>query len=459
MHKLPFSSSTLKSSHPLNIVFSDVWTSPIYSVDGFKYYVLFVDHYTRYIWLYPLKHKSQVKEVFTKFKSLVENRFQHKLRTLYSDNGGEYVGLAAFLSSHGISHMTSPPHTPEHNGLAERRHRHIVETGLALMSHASMPKGYWSYAFVTAVYLINRMPTQNLEFQTPFEKLHGHSPNFQKLRIFGCLCFSWLRPYASHKLDDRSKPCVFLGYSLTQSAYLCLDRATNRIYSSRHVIFHESVFPFSTSSPVIAAVDSDVELPSCSNAPVSVVSPISNLQVPTPTAGPAPPVLPDTTPSEPVPTMPTQPLNENRESPPQPEAVPTVSPLPPAPTRASTRPRKPVQKLNLNTQVDTPPTTIPRSVAEALKSPYWRKAMSEEMESQLKERTWSLNLKNQLRLQDQLHPFCQIQLQVNLCQQCLRNLLMKIGNPRRNQKPSLLSLRFPQLQQGPAQDHANQFKN
>ena len=94
------------------------------------------------------------------------------------------------------------------------------------MSHASMPKEYWTYAFVTAVYLINRMPTQNLAFQIPFQNLHGHAPNFHKLRIFGCLCFPWLKPYESHKLDDRSKPCVFFGYSLTQSAYLCLDRET-----------------------------------------------------------------------------------------------------------------------------------------------------------------------------------------------------------------------------------------
>ena len=122
MHKLPFSTSTLRSTHLLDIVSSDVWSSPIQSIDGFKYYVLFVDHYTRYTWLYSLKQKSQVYEVFIKFKSLVENRFQHKLRTLYSDNGGEYIGLARFLSLHGISHMTSPPHTPEHNGIAERRH-------------------------------------------------------------------------------------------------------------------------------------------------------------------------------------------------------------------------------------------------------------------------------------------------------------------------------------------------
>lgn len=73
MHKLPFSTSTLQSNHPLDIFFSDVWTSPMISVDGFKYYIIFVDHFTRYTWIYPLKQKSPVFEVFTKFRFLVEN--------------------------------------------------------------------------------------------------------------------------------------------------------------------------------------------------------------------------------------------------------------------------------------------------------------------------------------------------------------------------------------------------
>lgn len=73
MHKLPFTASSLQSSHPLDFVFSDVWISPLLSVDGFKYYVIFVDHFTRYTLLYPLKQKSQVFHVFIKFKSLVEN--------------------------------------------------------------------------------------------------------------------------------------------------------------------------------------------------------------------------------------------------------------------------------------------------------------------------------------------------------------------------------------------------
>ena len=54
-HKIPFAKSSLTFSSPLNIIFSNVWTSLVSSSDGFHYYVIFADHYTKYIWLYPLR--------------------------------------------------------------------------------------------------------------------------------------------------------------------------------------------------------------------------------------------------------------------------------------------------------------------------------------------------------------------------------------------------------------------
>ena len=137
-----------------------------------------------------------------------------------------------------------PPHTPEHNGFFERRHPHIVETGLTLLSHASIPLTYWPHAFTTTIYLINCMPTPTLNLFSPYENIFGTTPNYSKLKIFDCLYYPWLQLYTTHKLESRSKPCVFLGYSLTQSAYHCLDPTTSKIYVSRYVQFVESLFPF-----------------------------------------------------------------------------------------------------------------------------------------------------------------------------------------------------------------------
>ena len=169
-HKLPFAQSSITSSSPLNVIFSDVWTSPVSSTNGFHYYVIFVNHYTKYIWVYPLRRKSDVHSTFIAFKQLVENYFTTTIKTLYTDNGGEFFALWFFLTTHGRTHLTTPPHTPEHNGYSEYLHRHIFEMGLTLLHQASIPLTFWSYAFATIVYLINRMPRVSLSLGFSFEK-------------------------------------------------------------------------------------------------------------------------------------------------------------------------------------------------------------------------------------------------------------------------------------------------
>ena len=119
-HKLPFAKSSITSFSLFDVIFSDVWTSTVSSSDGFHYYVIFVDHYTKYIWLYPLCQKSDVHSTFVTFKKLVENYFTTTIKTLYTDNEGEFLTLRSFLPTHGITHLTTPPpHTPKHNGYSE----------------------------------------------------------------------------------------------------------------------------------------------------------------------------------------------------------------------------------------------------------------------------------------------------------------------------------------------------
>ena len=124
---------------------------------------------------------------------MLEKQFGFQIKNLYSDNGREYYAICNYLSSNSISWLTTAPHTPQQNGTSERRHRHIVETGLTLLSQAHLSPSYWSYAFQTAVYLINRMPSSVLQNQSPFECLFGRLPDYTKMRIFGCQCYPWLK--------------------------------------------------------------------------------------------------------------------------------------------------------------------------------------------------------------------------------------------------------------------------
>jgi histone deacetylase 1/2 len=121
--------------------------------------------------------------------------------------------------------------------------------GLSLLANASMPLKFWDEAFLTAIYLINMLPSKPLKFATPTEKLLNITPNYQSLRIFVCACWPNLRPYNKRKLSFRSKQCVFIGYSPIHKGLKCLDVTTGRVYISRDVVFDENVFPFASLNP------------------------------------------------------------------------------------------------------------------------------------------------------------------------------------------------------------------
>ena len=169
-------------------------TAPITSVNGFKYYVLFIDHFTRFTWIYLLQSKSEVFDKFVHFKNLVENQFSVKIKTFRSDGGGEYTStiFKSYLSQNDIIHQISCPYTPQQNGLVERKHRHLVEAIITLLSQASISTAYWSYAVQTAVTLINLLPTSVLNFHSPWQKLYNSQPDFSQLKVFGCACYPYL---------------------------------------------------------------------------------------------------------------------------------------------------------------------------------------------------------------------------------------------------------------------------
>ena len=112
-----------------------------------------------------------------------------------------------------------------------------------MLHHSNLSLSYWSYAFSTAIYLINRVPSSVLNFISPWEKLYDQKPPLHALKTFGCAYYPFLKPYNSHKFDPKSRQCIFLGYPPQSKGYICLDALIGRIYISRHYVFDESIFP------------------------------------------------------------------------------------------------------------------------------------------------------------------------------------------------------------------------
>ena len=241
--RLPFSSSMSRASNPFEIVHSDIWGLVLESCDGYKYFVTFVDDFTRITWLYLLKFKGELMDVFQDFHKLVTTQFSSKIHILRSDNGTEYMSnkMSHYLSTQGILHQTSCVGTPQQNGIAERKNRDLLEKTRALMFHMNVPKKFWSQRVLTATYIINRLPSRVLNFKSPHEVLKGKSLNLLHLRVFGCTCFVHVQTPHRDKLDSRATKCVFLGYSSTQKRYKCYNPTTKKMVISRDVKFDESM--------------------------------------------------------------------------------------------------------------------------------------------------------------------------------------------------------------------------
>jgi len=115
-------------------------------------------------------NKGEVYSIFVHFHTFLVTQFSATLRIFQSDGGGEYIStnFKNYLHTKGIVHQMSCPYTPEQNGLAERKHRHIVETAVTLLQTAHLPHKFWFHACATSIYLINRLPCQLLRLKSPF---------------------------------------------------------------------------------------------------------------------------------------------------------------------------------------------------------------------------------------------------------------------------------------------------
>ena len=165
---------------------------------------------------------------------MIKNQFQANIQILHSDNGTEYFNktLGEFLKNHGILHKSTCSNTPQQNGIAERKNRHILEVARALMINSNVPKIFWGDAVLTATYLIHRMPSRVLNYITPLTKFKEFYPlsyleNNLPLKIFGCTSF--VHQQNSNKLAPRAVKCIFLGYDASKKRYKCYDPLSKRL--------------------------------------------------------------------------------------------------------------------------------------------------------------------------------------------------------------------------------------
>ena len=246
--RLPFASSVSITSEAFALVHCNVWMSLALRVTSIIWSCLqsfLLDQVYGHA-----ASKIQVYGHFVDFIAYVQTHFGSVSKCFQTDNGTVFANnaMSSFLTSRDILLRLSYPYTSHENGKAERML-------CALLIHASMPRAYWVEALATATYVLNRSPSSSVGTKIPYQLLHRSLPEYSHLRVFGCLCYPNLSATTPHKLVPRSAPCVFLGYPSSNNGYRCLDISTRRVIISRHVMFIESVFSFTTAPYGASSLD------------------------------------------------------------------------------------------------------------------------------------------------------------------------------------------------------------
>ena len=207
MCRNPFKLVGVRSTRKLQLVHSDVCgPMPTESLGGHKYFVTFIDDYSRHCSVYFMKHRS---EVLSKFKEYLKHR--------------------------GIRHELTVPYNPEQNGVAERLNRTLMEAARSMISHAGLTSNYWGEAVATAMYVRNCTATTTTN-TTPYERWYGKKPDLSNLRVFGCTAYAHVPDAIRQKLDKKAEKMRFVGYSGQPKGYRLLNEKTGKVCIRRDVI-------------------------------------------------------------------------------------------------------------------------------------------------------------------------------------------------------------------------------
>lgn len=240
----PYRSKSSRSGRVLELIHTDVCgpLTPM-SYNKKRYFVTFVDDYSRFVMVYVIKSKDEVFKCFMDYEAKVTSLFCNmKISKIKCDNGGEYRSkeLIDFCSRKGIQILYVPPYTPQLNGVAERMNQTLMNMARSMIMQANMDKVFWEDAILTSAYITNRTPSSLVRNKTPYELWLGRKPNVSNMRVFGCVGYVRIPECMRTKLDNKGVKCVFVGY--TENGYRLWNEKENKMIHSRNVVFDENKF-------------------------------------------------------------------------------------------------------------------------------------------------------------------------------------------------------------------------
>jgi len=213
---------------------------------GEKYFIVIEDEATQYVVAKLMRSKAEAPKHIKMYKTTMENQYPgFKIRIFRSDNAGEILksnDMAEWMAANGILAETSPPHTPQLNGKAERLIRTLMEPTRSTLALGKLPLRLWSEILLSIVHIKNRLPSRAIGGQIPFELLTGKTAKLGHLRILGCDAYVLHKGPGRNKLEEKSTHCILVGFGDTSGTYRLFDPRHNVVIISHDVVFNEEGF-------------------------------------------------------------------------------------------------------------------------------------------------------------------------------------------------------------------------
>jgi transposase InsO family protein len=191
---------------PLELLHMDLFGPISYiSIGGSKYYLVIVDDYSRFTWVFFLQEKSQTQETLKRFLRQAQNEFRLSIKKIRSDNGMEFKNsqIEGFLEE-GIKHEFSSPYTPQQNGVVERKNRTLLDMARTMLDEYKTSDRFWVEAINTACYSINQLYLHQILKKTSYELLTSKKPNVSYFRVFGSKCFILIKRGRNSKFAPKA---------------------------------------------------------------------------------------------------------------------------------------------------------------------------------------------------------------------------------------------------------------
>ena len=195
---------------------------------------MLIDDYSHVSLVYLLKDRTKVLSTIRKFLQEVTTQYAWSPKVLQTDNASKLVSMYIFW-------QTSCPHTFQQNGVAERKHRHILDMTRTFLYEMGVPHEFWADTILTSTFHINHLPSTPLGGKVPLRRLHLDRKLFYLPPcVFGCIAFAQDHSANKSNIAPHAVRGLFVGYLRNQKVYRIYLPHDRCYIISADVTFHES---------------------------------------------------------------------------------------------------------------------------------------------------------------------------------------------------------------------------